>query len=125
MADERARALRKTMTRQEVRLWLSLRALRQQGYHFRRQVPAGPYVLDFACLRARLAVEIDGEHHGFDAQRHHDEVRDAALRGMGLKTVRFWNHEVAADIDGVVETILAAARPRLDAYQARASTERA
>src|SRR4051812_7940474 len=53
MADERARELRRSMTPREVKLWLHLRQLRAQGYHFRRQAPRGRYILDFVCLRHR------------------------------------------------------------------------
>ena len=109
MANERARALRKTLTRHEARLWLRLRVLRPQGIHVGRQVPVAGYVLDFACLRAKLAVEIDGEHHGIGRQREHDASRDAALARAGFRVLRFWNHEVDANIDGVVDTIIAAA----------------
>ena len=117
MADERARALRTAMTRHEARLWLRLRALRPAGLHVRRQVPVGSYILDFACLRARLGVEIDGEHHGFVGQRRHDATRDAVLAGAGLRVIRFWNHEIDTNIEGVVETIMAAARAGLAVYR--------
>jgi very-short-patch-repair endonuclease len=59
-----ARALRKRMTPQEAKLWVALRTLRPAGFHFRRQVPIGPYVVDFACLKHRLIVEVDGGQHG-------------------------------------------------------------
>ena len=113
MADERARALRKSLTRHEARLWLRLRALRPQGLHIRRQVPVASFILDFACLRARLGIEIDGEHHGFDTERRRDALRDAALARAGLRVIRFWNHEIDTNIDGVVETIIVAAEEGL------------
>ncbi len=118
MADERARALRKTLTRHEARLWLHLRALRPQGIHIRRQVPVAAYILDFACLRARLAIEVDGEHHGIGKQRAHDAVRDAALARAGLRVLRFWNHEIDTNLAGVVDTIIAAANAGLEADRA-------
>ncbi|WP_237476883.1 endonuclease domain-containing protein [Lichenibacterium dinghuense] len=115
MTDERARALRKDLTRHEARLWLRLRTLRPQGIHIRRQVPMNGYILDFACLRAKLAIEVDGEHHGIGRQQAHDVLRDAALARAGLRVLRFWNHEIDANIDGVVETIIAAAEQGLKA----------
>ena len=60
MSVERAREFRKTMTRQEVRLWLQLRLLKAQGFHFRRQAPLLGYYPDFACIGARLILEVDG-----------------------------------------------------------------
>ncbi len=115
MANERARQLRKTMTPHEVRLWLALRQLREQGLHFRRQVPRSGYILDFACLKARLAVEVDGEHHGFELHLGHDETRDAVLAENGFLTLRFWNQEIFRNLDGVVETIIHHALQRLPA----------
>ena len=113
MANEVARQLRKTMTPHEVRLWLALRQLREQGLYFRRQVPRSGYILDFACLKARLAVEVDGEQHGLQAHLARDETRDARLQAIGFLTMRFWNHEIVHNLDGVVETIMAHATSRL------------
>ena len=60
MANQIARRLRKTMTPQEVKLWVHLRELRDRGYHFRRQTPRLNYILDFVRLKRRLVVEVDG-----------------------------------------------------------------
>jgi very-short-patch-repair endonuclease len=105
MADARARKLRKTMTPQEVKLWVRLRELRQQGYHFRRQAPKGRYIVDFLCLRSRLIVEVDGAQHGFDGHVSHDAKRDSYFADRGFRTLRFWNNEINQNLDGVVETI--------------------
>jgi very-short-patch-repair endonuclease len=59
MANEQARRLRKTMMRQEVKLWVRLRALRAMGFQFRRQSAISSYIVDFECRRARLIVEVD------------------------------------------------------------------
>ncbi len=115
MADERARQLRKAMTPAEVRLWLALRQLRPQRLHFRRQVPRAGYILDFACLPAKLVIEVDGEQHGLDPHKGHDRRRDATLEALGFRTLRFWNHEVLTDCDDVVETIMHHTRERLAA----------
>jgi very-short-patch-repair endonuclease len=104
---ETARALRKHMTPQEAKIWLRLRALHPQGFHFRRQVPIARFIVDFACLKARLVVEIDGGQHGFDAHSARDIARDTKLSRLGYRVVRFWNAEVDADPDAIVETILA------------------
>jgi very-short-patch-repair endonuclease len=105
MADQLARDLRRSMTPQEVKLWVRLRELRQQGYHFRRQAPRGRYILDFICLRSRLIVEVDGGQHGFDAHAARDAARDAHFTERGFRTLRFWNNEIDRNLDGVVETI--------------------
>lgn len=114
MANERARELRKSVTAPEVRLWVRLRALRSQGVHFRRQVPRAGYIVDFACLKAGLAIEVDGEQHGFPAERVRDSVRDQILARSGLRVLRFWNAEIRSNIDDVVQTIVDYARRRLE-----------
>lgn len=122
---KRARVLRKQMTPQEVRVWLRLRALRKQGLHFRRQAPFGNYILDFVCFERRLAVEIDGAQHGENAQAAHDARRDAALAQAGFETLRFWNSDVNADIDSVIETVFVRATARATVVAAPGSPERA
>jgi very-short-patch-repair endonuclease len=101
----RARALRQTMTRYEVKLWLRLRELKLQGFRFRRQVRLDRWVVDFACLSNRIVVEVDGMQHGFEAQRRSDIERDAHLSKAGFIVLRFSNSEVWENIDGVVATI--------------------
>jgi len=105
MANEIARRLRKTMTPQEVKLWVHLRALKDQGLHFRRQVPREGNIVDFACLRSKLIIEIDGAQHGEPGNSGKDVERDARLAVAGFKVLRFWNNEVKENLDGVVETI--------------------
>ena len=80
------------------------------GLHLRRQVPIGRCVVDFACLKHRLVVEVDGGQHSFDNAAAVDRRRDLTLSVLGFRVQRFWNAEVDADLDGVVETILALAR---------------
>ena len=109
MADGIARKLRQTMTPQEVRVWVRLRALKSRGLHFRRQVPIGGYIVDFACYRPKVVIEIDGSQHGFDEHAKKDRDRDAYLGSQGFRVLRFWNGDVNRDIGAVVETILAAA----------------
>jgi very-short-patch-repair endonuclease len=113
MSVPKARSLRKAMTPQEVKLWLRLRQLRPQGLHFRRQVPRGRYVLDFACLRSLVAVEVDGFQHGLEAGRMRDVERDCFLGDLGFVVLRFWNHEIDHEFDGVVDTIFARASERI------------
>ncbi len=98
-----ARRLRQSMTDAERHLWRHLR-LDALGVQFRRQVPIGEFIVDFACLRRRLIVEVDGGQH---MESREDEARDAWLRERGYRVLRFWNHEVLGNVEGVVATILA------------------
>jgi very-short-patch-repair endonuclease len=108
LANEKARALRKRLTSQEVKLWVKLRELKALGFHFRRQAPIGRYIVDFASLSARMVVEVDGGQHGMEAGIRSDRERDAFLRSRGFSVLRFWNSDVDHNLDGVMETILSA-----------------
>jgi very-short-patch-repair endonuclease len=92
------------MTEAEKKLWYRIRAGQLGGHQFRKQVPVGPYVLDFACLRKRLAVEADGSQHA-EISAAEDE-RNRFLRGEGYSVVRYWNTEVLQNIDGVLQDLL-------------------
>jgi very-short-patch-repair endonuclease len=108
MANEFARALRKRMTPEETKLWAHLREWRKtRRYHFRRQVPLGGYIVDFACLTRRLVLEIDAAQHTTPGHRARDAVRDATLSAMGFRVLRFDNGEMRENFEGVVETVLA------------------
>src|SRR5829696_74245 len=106
MADltDQARHLRANLTQAERRLWSALRR-QALGARFRRQVPLGPYVVDFACPTRRLVVEVDGGQH---LENPADVQRDAWLQANGFRVLRFWNHEVLANLEGVLTVILAA-----------------
>ncbi|MDI6026434.1 endonuclease domain-containing protein [Corticibacterium sp. UT-5YL-CI-8] len=101
-----ARSMRKVMTEAELKLWNELRAHRLMGLSFRRQVPIGPYIVDFACSAKRLVVEVDGSQHGEAAQAEYDAMRDTVLRSAGWTILRFWNDDVHRDIDGVCQHIV-------------------
>jgi very-short-patch-repair endonuclease len=105
MPDHIARKLRKAPTDAEIHLWWALRDRRLRGYKFRRQHPVGPYVADFACTREKLIVEVHGGQH---AANEHDAERTEWLESQGWRVLRFWNNDVLTNIEGVVETILAA-----------------
>ncbi|MBY0531580.1 MAG: endonuclease domain-containing protein [Xanthobacteraceae bacterium] len=112
MANSVARELRKRMTSQEVKLWVRLRKLRSQmNLHFRRQVPIGNFIVDFACLRKLIVIEVDGGQHATDTGHSADRLRDKTLVEKGFRVLRFWNSDVDENIDGVVETILSACHP--------------
>jgi very-short-patch-repair endonuclease len=96
------------MTPPELRLWLALRGKALGGFRFRRQCPVGPYVLDFYCPQAGLAVEVDGENHGLGDQPARDARRDAWIAGRGIRTLRFQAIDIRDNLDGVVRTVAAA-----------------
>lgn len=98
---QRARALRINVTEAEKILWSKMRG-DQLGFSFRRQHPIPPYIVDFACIAARLVVEADGGQH--NAAGEHD-ARDAYLQKRGWRVIRFWNNDIHDNIDGVMETI--------------------
>ena len=108
----KARQLRRDMTNAEHRLWSRLRGAQLGGFSFRRQHPMGPYVADFYCAKAKLVVELDGGQHSTGSNMKRGEARDIWLAGRGIRTLRFWNHEVNENIEGVLERTqeIAAAR---------------
>ena len=106
MANEIARRLRKTMTPQEVKLWVHLRSWRRRGLHFRRQSPRSGYIVDFVCMKYKLIIEVDGGQHNFDDHAARDRTRDRCFVRGGFRVLRFWNNEVLTNTNGVVETIL-------------------
>ena len=108
MPSLRARELRNNATDAERKLWQKIRRRQVEGFRFRRQVPLGPYIVDFACLAARLVVELDGSQHTQDENIASDEWRTAWLNSHGFRVIRFWNLDVLQNVDGVWESIAAA-----------------
>ena len=106
--QRRAKSLRSEMSLPEVLLWQALRT-RPGGLKFRRQHPAGRYVLDFFCASLRLAVEIDGEAHDRTGRPKHDEGRDVWLGAHGVRVLRIPATEVLTNLEGVIQHILAEA----------------
>jgi very-short-patch-repair endonuclease len=97
-----ARLLRKSMTDAERRLWSLLRDRQMDSHKFRRQHPLGSYVLDFACLEQKLAVEVDGGQH---ADSELDRQRTAWLEGQSWRVIRFWNNDVLSNTEGVISRL--------------------
>ena len=102
-----ARRLRHEQTDAERMVWRALRAA-ALGVTFRRQHPIGAAIVDFACVEARLVIEIDGGQHGGAA----DAERDEALRAAGWRVLRYWNSEVMENLDGVLAEITRALKAR-------------
>ena len=99
-----AREMRRIATDAERKIWFLLRDRRLDGIKFRRQVPFGPYILDFVCFERKLVVEVDGGQHA-DSQA--DAVRDARLQARGFHVVRYWNTDVLENPEGVLTDSLA------------------
>lgn len=104
-----ARHLRREQTEGEHRLWNALRSRQLNGLKFRRQHPLGPYIVDFCCPEFKLAIELDGGQHAL--QTDADERRSRVLAHKGYRVLRFWNHEVLENLDGVLHHIVEMAKP--------------
>jgi very-short-patch-repair endonuclease len=101
----RARKLRVDLTNAERRLWYRLRDRRFAGWKFRRQVPIGPWVVDFLCKETGVVIEVDGDQH---CESRRDKRRDADLTRRGYRVLRFWNSDVLQNPEGVLTVILSA-----------------
>lgn len=102
------------MTRAEVILWTRLQKRQVMGLHFRKQHPVTPYIADFACVEAKLIIEVDGATHTGEDERAHDERRRQYLEAQGWSILRVWNDEVYRNETGVVETIMNWARAGIE-----------
>lgn len=102
----RTRRLRAEMSDPERALWAVLRAHRLQGVKFSRQVECGPFDIDFAARRHRLAIELDGESHV--GREREDAARTRYLEDHGWRVIRFTNYEIGSNPDGVALAILMA-----------------
>lgn len=100
---DHARSLRKNHTEAESHLWYLIRNRRLLNFKFKRQVPIGPYIVDFLCSTKKLIIELDGGQH-ID-QQHYDAKRTLFLESMGYKVIRFWNHEILCDTNTVLDEI--------------------
>ncbi|MBN9787956.1 hypothetical protein DMP17_05045 [Pseudonocardia sp. TMWB2A] len=99
------------MTLPEVLLWKQLKA-RPGGYKFRRQHPAGIYILDFICMSARLAIEVDSAAHDGATRHFQDLKRDAWLERHGYATIRIAARDVLGDMDAVLAYLVNKCRAR-------------
>jgi len=105
ITQQRATALRNKATDSEQKLWRYLRRRQIRGLRFRRQVPIGPYIADFACLEIALIIEVDGGQH-LESER--DVVRERYLRAQGFCILRFWNNQVLSETEAVLQMIFEA-----------------
>ena len=98
-----ARKLRAEMTDAERKLWSLLRRKQLEDFRFRRQVPLGPFIADFACHSARLIIEVDGGQHGLRTEQ--DARRTKWLEQFEWRVLRFWNGDVLRESEDVLELI--------------------
>jgi very-short-patch-repair endonuclease len=104
---ERAKRLRAAPTWTEAKLWERLRIL---PVRIRRQAPIGPYVVDFACLRARLVIEVDGGVHDLTDVALRDLKRDNWLADEGFRVLRIDSRRIPTELDAIMVEITAAIR---------------
>jgi very-short-patch-repair endonuclease len=102
---EKARLLKRKMTKAEKILWNVLRGGQLHGYKFRRQHPLLKYIADFYCHELKLIIELDGEIHETEVAREYDEARTAQLNQIGLTVLRFKNEDVFSDTDKVLDRL--------------------
>jgi very-short-patch-repair endonuclease len=98
-----AKMLRSNQTCEEQKLWQILRGSRLMNFKFRRQVPIDDFIVDFICFEQKLIIEIDGGQH-FGSEK--DVLRDAKLKALGFRVLRFWNNEITSNFDSVMAVIL-------------------
>ena len=102
----RRQYLRKNLTKAEKLLWAKLRSKRLADLKFRRQCGIENYIVDFYCPEIRLAIEVDGDTHGYSLQRRKDAKREKRLAELGIKLLRFTNVDIAESMEGVLEKML-------------------
>ena len=102
---KQCRQLRRASTDAESLLWRFLRSRQVAGAKFRRQHQFGPYILDFYCDSAKLAIEVDGSQHLSDSGVAHDAARTEYLLSKNVRVLRLWNNQVLGSLDGVISAI--------------------
>ena len=106
-----AQKLRREATREEKTLWYEF--LSKYPIRFRRQKVIGPYIVDFYCSKANLAIELDGSQHFEAAGLIKDEARTRWLEAYGVLVIRFSNHDVRYNLSGVCAAVDAVVKERL------------
>jgi len=99
---EKARQLRNTSTKAEIKLWMHLKGRQLMGHDFHRQKPIDNYIVDFFCKELMLAIELDGYTHTFEEVADRDEKKEQRLRELGVRIIRFKDDDVMNNIEGVM-----------------------
>ena len=102
IAGARAKAMRRSLTVSEARIWGALKN-KATGARFRRQVPCGHWIADFCCFDPKLVIEIDDTSHQF----RDESVRTEYFESLGFQVLRFTNKQVAQEFPEVIGTITA------------------
>lgn len=110
-----ARTLRDNQTVPEAILWKRLRNRRLGGFKFRRQYPIGQFIVDFYCHQVQLAIELDGRSH--EEQSEYDSIRSQWLTSNDITIIRFSNQQLAQNLDGMCNAILAECERLLELQQ--------
>ena len=100
-----ARLLRRKQTDAERKLWQKLRSKQFEDLKFRRQQPIGTYIVGFVSFERKLIIELDGGQHNEKEVMEKDIAKTEWLEGKGYRVLRFWNNEIMANIEGVMEKI--------------------
>ncbi|MBQ4547142.1 MAG: endonuclease domain-containing protein [Oscillospiraceae bacterium] len=101
---EKARILRKEMTKEEKHLWYDF--LKNYPVRFRKQEIIGNYIVDFYCSKAKIAVEIDGAQHYTSQSLEYDRERTKYLESCGIKTIRLLNGDINRNFENACNKIV-------------------
>ena len=101
-----ARNLRNNSTLSEVLFWNEVKGKRINGFQFLRQKPIGNFIIDFYCPKLRLAIEIDGDSHGFDEAIQRDKFKEKYLSKRGIHLIRYDDNELKSNIQGTIEHLI-------------------
>jgi len=121
---ERCREMRKGATDAETLLWQLLRDRQLMNFKFRRQYAIDRFIVDFYCHEASLVIELDGGGHNENEQADYDRQRTARLEELGLRVIRFWNHEMLHQTEDVIRTIAEELTARVSLTPALSQGER-
>ncbi len=102
---DKRKELRLNTTLPEQRLWSKLKSNQMFGFKFRRQFGIGKYIVDFYAPALKLVIEVDGGSHSGIAEEAYDEIRTAYFNSMGIECIRFTNHEIMENLEGIAITI--------------------
>jgi very-short-patch-repair endonuclease len=105
-----ARKNRNNPSPAEKKIWYEVLCRKQfEGYKFTRQKPIGDYIIDFYCSKLQLVIEIDGDSHS--ENKEYDKARTKTLSQLGLRVLRYTNHDVCNNIEGVYQDLMQVIEP--------------